>query len=147
MGTNFFKIDENRTKMKLSMLLMVGIGAIPAKKGTNLTPGAFDELIKMLTDLKSEIVASKTEDTADAFDQSFGDDFSDEPNASPFDVFAEMEKAETEEIKADPFFDSADAPIFDESIFDGPDRIKMPIYDETELTEETNLEKNLNTVS
>ena len=37
--------------------------------GTNLTPGAFDELIKMLTDLKSEIVASKTEDTADAFDQ------------------------------------------------------------------------------
>ena len=39
-------------------------------KGTNLAPEAFDELIKMLTDLKTEIVASKTtEDTADAFDQ------------------------------------------------------------------------------
>ena len=35
----------------------------------------------------------------------------------------------------------ADEPIFDESIFDGPDRIKMPIYDETEITEENNLEK------
>ena len=111
-------------------------------------------MIKMLTDLKSEIVASKTtEETADAFDQvcyiysflksdltptrahrttsdhtgpsgliqshencriayfnfyiqSFGDDFSDEPNESPFDLFAEMENAETEETKADPFFET-----------------------------------------
>ena len=114
-------------------------------------------MIKMLTDLKSEIVASKTtEETADAFDQvcyiysflksdltstrahrttsehtgphdvvqrhencriencahfyfqiqSFGDDFSDEPNESPFDVFAEMENAETEETKVDPFFET-----------------------------------------
>merc|ERR1712002_1188006 len=111
MGLFFSKINENRRKMKLSMLLMVGIGAIPAKKGTNLTPGAFDELIKMLTDLKTEIVASKTtEETADAFDQSFGDDFSDEPNASPFDVFAEMENAKTEDTETDPFFDSADEP-------------------------------------
>ena len=81
-----------------------------------------------------------------------------------------MENAKTEDTKTDPFFDSgkiilwcvlddrpvsldaveyrlvlnwilADEPIFDESIFDGPDRIKMPIYDETEITEETNLEK------
>ena len=114
-------------------------------------------MIKMLTDLKSEIVASKTtEETADAFDQvcyiysflksdltptrahrttsehtgphdvvqrhencriencahfyfqiqSFGDDFSDEPNESPFDLFAEMENAETEEAKVDPFFET-----------------------------------------
>merc|ERR1712131_452691 len=115
---------------------MVGIGAIPAKKGTNLTPEAFDELIKMLTDIKSEFVASKTtEEATDPFDESFGDDFSDEPNESPFDSLKEMENVETEDTQSDPFFDSVG-----ESIFDGPARIQMPIYDQVD--EKTgNLEK------
>ena len=44
--------------------------ALRIPEGTNMIPGAFDELIKMLTDLKTEIVASKTTDeTADAFDE------------------------------------------------------------------------------
>ena len=32
-------------------------------------------------------------------------------------------------------FISADEPIFDESVFDGPDRIQMPIYDEPKVDE------------
>ena len=38
--------------------------------------------------------------------QSFGEDFSDEPNASPFDLFEEMENVETEETHSDPFFET-----------------------------------------
>lgn len=91
----------------------------------------------MLTDIKSEFVASKTtEEATDPFDevkwrqklvtkllkivndivlptddlnhliQSFGDDFSDEPNESPFDSLKEMENVETEDTESDPFFDS-----------------------------------------
>ena len=38
--------------------------------------------------------------------QSFGEDFSDEPNASPFDLFEEMENVDTEETQSDPFFET-----------------------------------------
>ena len=41
-----------------------------------------------------------------------------------------------------PIFISADEPIFDESVFDGPDLIEMPLYGEPKVDETTgDLEK------
>ena len=55
----------------------------------------------MTTKIVNEIVLS-----TDDLIQSFGDDFSDEPNESPFDSLKEMENVETEDTESDPFFDS-----------------------------------------
>merc|ERR1712176_1488094 len=137
MGFHFqHKIFNLARKMKLSLLLMIQIGAIPTSKTLVLThyeSKTFDEMIqKILEEIKS-LSTLKTPDlipkASDPFDQSF-DDFAAEPNDSPFDKSPFDESIETDTHPVDSFFDSANEPLFDESIFDVPNRIQIPIYDE-----------------